>query len=233
MLYLMSDIHGDYKHFYKMLVKINFSSSDLLYILGDVVDKGDDNLCLIDFIRCSENMILIKGNHEFLFERYLKGIISAEFWDACGGRSTRKEVDALSEEKKEQFLMYLRGLPIYEIREINGCQYFFTHSGLNADFIVFDPNNNLIDIKKSVDQAIEADQERYLFSNDIHYIPASLKFNMKIIVGHYPVIFLPGHEKAVIYHGKKYINIDTWNERRDRGGILSCLRLDDGKEFYI
>ena len=92
MIYVMSDIHGDYQSFYKMLVKINFSSSDNLYILGDVVDKGDDNLCLLDFIQSSENMILIKGNHEYLFEKYLQGTISAELWDACGGSVTRAEV---------------------------------------------------------------------------------------------------------------------------------------------
>ena len=59
---------------------------------GDVVDKGDENLRLLDFIRSSENMILIKGNHEYLFERYLQGTISAELWDACGGSVTRAEV---------------------------------------------------------------------------------------------------------------------------------------------
>lgn len=32
MKYVMSDIHGDFKSFYKMLVKINFSLYDRLYI---------------------------------------------------------------------------------------------------------------------------------------------------------------------------------------------------------
>ena len=38
-----------------MLVKINFSSYDELFILGDIVDKGKENLCLLDFIWKSEN----------------------------------------------------------------------------------------------------------------------------------------------------------------------------------
>ena len=85
MTYVMSDIHGDYSSFYNMLVKINFSSFDKLFILGDVVDKGSDNLCLLGFIRSMPNIFLIKGNHEYLFERYLQGTVSAELWDACGG----------------------------------------------------------------------------------------------------------------------------------------------------
>ena len=100
MTYVMSDIHGDYSSFYNMLVKINFSSFDKLFILGDVVDKGPDNLCLLGFIRSMPNIFLIKGNHEYLFERYLQGTVSAELWDACGGSTTRKEAKGLTEEKK-------------------------------------------------------------------------------------------------------------------------------------
>ena len=101
MIYVMSDIHGDFQSFYKMLVKINFSSYDELFILGDIVDKGKENLCLLDFIWKNENIYLIKGNHEYLFERYLQGIVTAEIWDACGGTATRWEVDRLSVDKKE------------------------------------------------------------------------------------------------------------------------------------
>ena len=233
MIYVMSDIHGDYQSFYKMLVKINFSSSDNLYILGDVVDKGDDNLCLLDFIQSSENMILIKGNHEYLFERYLQGSISAEFWDACGGTATRKEVDQLPENKKTEYLAFLRNLPIYKIITAKSRQYFLTHSGYNADYPVLDPVTCLIDIKEAVDQAASADQERYLFSNDIHYLPETVGFDKKVIVGHYSTVLLSEDGKAAIYHGEKYIDVDTGNERRDKGGRLACLRLDDGREYYV
>ena len=233
MIYIMSDVHGDYQSFYKMLVKINFSFSDNLYILGDVVDKGEENLCLLDFIRGSENMILIKGNHEYLFERYLQGIISAELWDACGGYNTRKEVDQLPENIKTGCRAFLKSLSIYKILTVKGEKYFLTHSGYNADYEVLDPATGLIDIKESVERAAAADQERYLFSNDIHYLPSAARFDKKIIVGHYPVMLLPEHGKASIYHGEKYIDIDTGNERRNEGGRLACLRVDDGREFYV
>lgn len=90
-----------------------------------------------------------------------------------------------------------------------------------------------MDIQESVNLAVKKDYRGYLFSNDIHYIPAKLQFDKKIIVGHYPTILIPGHEKAEIYYNKNYIDIDTGNERREEGGRLSCLCLDDGKEFYI
>lgn len=180
-----------------------------------------------------ENVCLIKGNHEYLFERYLQGTITASLWDTCGGSATRSEEDSLPEEKKTELLAYLKALPIYKIITVKGEQYFLTHSGYNADYAVRDPETGLIDIRKSVDQAAAADMERYLFSDDIHFIPASVRFDRKIIVGHYPVILLPDHGTARIYYGSRYTDIDTGNERRGAGGRLSCLRLDDGREFYV
>ena len=38
--YCMSDIHGNYEGYQKLLEKIHFSDLDVLYVLGDVVDRG-------------------------------------------------------------------------------------------------------------------------------------------------------------------------------------------------
>lgn len=233
MKYVMSDVHGDFQNMYKMLVKINFSSYDKLYILGDILDKGNENLCLCSFVRDTPNICLIKGNHEFLCERYLEGKISGALWDACGGRNTRCEVDRLEERKRDNLLCFLKELPIYMTLKIKETEYFMTHSGYHADYCIRDYESGLVDITSSVKKAAESDQERYLFSEDIHYIPANLKFDKPIIVGHYPTIFLQEYHRAEIYHGSKYIDIDTGNERRSEGGRLSCLRLDDWKEFYV
>ncbi len=40
MLYVCSDIHGEYDLFVKMLQRINFSSMDEMIICGDIIDKG-------------------------------------------------------------------------------------------------------------------------------------------------------------------------------------------------
>ena len=42
MIYVMSDVHGCYDMYMQMLEKIAFKDSDTLYLLGDVVDRGDD-----------------------------------------------------------------------------------------------------------------------------------------------------------------------------------------------
>ena len=39
-IYVISDIHGEYELFMKMLEKIKFQNTDTLYILGDILDRG-------------------------------------------------------------------------------------------------------------------------------------------------------------------------------------------------
>ena len=39
MIYYMSDVHGAYERYLKMLEAINFSDEDTLYVLGDAIDR--------------------------------------------------------------------------------------------------------------------------------------------------------------------------------------------------
>ena len=38
--YVISDIHGNYNAYMDMLKKIQFDDDDILYILGDILDRG-------------------------------------------------------------------------------------------------------------------------------------------------------------------------------------------------
>ena len=42
MNYAISDIHGCCREFQALLKKIHFSSSDTLFVLGDMIDRGPD-----------------------------------------------------------------------------------------------------------------------------------------------------------------------------------------------
>lgn len=41
MIYCVSDIHGELDKLERMLELIRFSDADHLYIIGDVIDRGD------------------------------------------------------------------------------------------------------------------------------------------------------------------------------------------------
>ena len=44
MIYVMSDIHGEKEKFDTVMKKINLTEDDKLYILGDVIDRGNDGI---------------------------------------------------------------------------------------------------------------------------------------------------------------------------------------------
>ena len=82
--YVCSDLHGQYGLFMKLCERISFSEADSMYILGDIIDKGEQSLDLLDFICKHSNMHCIMGNHEYAFLNYYNSVIrsSEEFDEA-------------------------------------------------------------------------------------------------------------------------------------------------------
>ena len=72
MHYVMSDIHGAYDRFLKMLKKISFSKEDVLFIIGDIPSRGKQTFELLDYVMNQENIVHIKGNHELFLQLYLE-----------------------------------------------------------------------------------------------------------------------------------------------------------------
>ena len=70
--YVISDLHGCYEDYIKMLDLIKFAKEDELYILGDIFDRGNEALEIYEHIVANKNIYLIKGNHEQLVENYFK-----------------------------------------------------------------------------------------------------------------------------------------------------------------
>lgn len=52
MIYAMSDIHGCYQQYKELLEKIHFSEDDILYVLGDVIDRGPEPLKVLQDVYC-------------------------------------------------------------------------------------------------------------------------------------------------------------------------------------
>ncbi len=69
--YVVSDLHGQYRTFVKGLKSIRFSDSDMLYVIGDAIDRGPEGVKILEYIKLHENMELIIGNHEFMMLNYL------------------------------------------------------------------------------------------------------------------------------------------------------------------
>lgn len=70
--------------------KINFSDSDMLYILGDVVDRGPYPIKVLLDLMDRPNVVCIAGNHEVMFCECMKMLLK---------EITEESIAELDEEK--------------------------------------------------------------------------------------------------------------------------------------
>ena len=222
MTYVISDIHGNYQKFRSILEQISFKDSDVLYILGDLLDYGDESMELIEDISLRLNVYAVAGEHDFLAARMLKGFSAMlknggtpdpEFisemteWVQDGGQATLDAFRALSEDAREGVLDYLEELTLFEEVSVKGDEYLLLHAGI-ADY---DADTDLYDY-----------QPEDFFSEPID-ASYPLIDGVTVIAGHIPT------KSQRIERGEGCILIDCGAAE---GGSLGCLCLDNGKEFY-
>ena len=75
MIYAMSDIHGQYELFRNLMEQIPLGKDDILYVLGDVVDRGPDSMNTLKYMMANPNIIPIMGNHELMALPCLKLLV--------------------------------------------------------------------------------------------------------------------------------------------------------------
>ncbi len=232
MTYVISDIHGEYDKYIAMLQKINFKDQDTLYILGDVVDRGERPVDILQDMMLRPNIYPIIGNHELMALDLLKAL-SVEItdknyathidrklmdnlmqWQFNGGETTIKQFQKLPTEEREYILEYLEEFVPYEIVTINGKHFLLVHSGLGN----FSPERELDEYSLEELTYIRPDYDRKYIDDD----------NFFIISGHTPTLAISG--KPEIYKNKNNICIDCG---ASFDGKLSCICLETMEEFYV
>jgi serine/threonine protein phosphatase 1 len=206
-----------------MLSEISFRDSDILYVLGDIVDYGEEPMELIADMSMRYNVYPVVGEHDYRAIRMLQGfdrmlktgdtpdpeyIAEMTEWMAEGGKTTLDGFRALDEEMREGVLDYLSDLALYEEVSVKGKNYLLVHAGI-ADF---DPDADIDDYQPE----------------DFITEPANLGTtyyeDKTLIVGHVPT------ESGKIERGVNVIAIDCGAYE---GGKLACLCLESGEEFYV
>lgn len=218
--YVMSDIHGCYDRFMQMLDLINFNDKDELYIIGDIIDRGDKPIEIFEYILTHKNIKLLKGNHEDMACNYqLDGDLS--LWMMNGGNTTFYEMLMKPDiNYLDNFCNYIKRLP--SIMVVG--KYILVHAGLT-----FPKNYNDLSLQEFLDLQ---DKEECLW--DRTHIGNEKQFkDYTIICGHTPVQNIEHNKEVKIIHRLGHIYIDCGCYFEKANGKLACLRLDDLKEFYI
>lgn len=232
MTYVISDIHGDYERYEKMLETINLDDDrDTLFVIGDVVDFGTDSFKILLDMSSRPNVYPILGEHEYMALPLLKklaGDISekaiAKFdaatmqsfmeWGKKGGQETVRAFRELDADDREWVIEYLEEFVPYEEIEVGGKVYVLAHAGID-------------------NYSASKDLEDYEIKDFITVSPDySIPFTngKTLITGHKPTVEIHPGSKGKIFKLNNHIAIDCG---ATYGLALGCLRLDDMKEFYV
>ena len=64
MTYVVSNLYGRLDKYEKLIKKINLKESDTLYILGNIVDHGEQSIELVNELSAQYNVYSVLGEHD-------------------------------------------------------------------------------------------------------------------------------------------------------------------------
>ena len=144
-IFVMSDIHGQYDLFLKMLDKIKLKREDLLVIIGDICDRGKKSyeiyIKCMKMIKLGYNLKFILGNHEDMLLEDLENDypIRYETEYSVFRNSKYFENKDMKDWHEENFLeeiewlvKWLKNCPLI----ISGNENIFVHAGLDLNKVL-------------------------------------------------------------------------------------------------
>lgn len=233
MIYVISDIHGCYHEFLKLLKKINFTDRDDLYILGDVVDRGPKPIELLQNLMMRSNVHPILGNHDYValavLERFhvqtaeenadshltTEDLLNYMNWIRNGGAVTARQFSKLGKEEKQDILAYLRSFSPYEEVHVAGKRYVLVHGDIHG----FREDREL-DSYDVFDLAFyRADYGRRYYQDR----------NTFLVTGHTPTVVIREDGRPLVYEQNGHIAVDCGCVY---GGKLAAYCLNTGEIYY-
>lgn len=225
MIYAVSDLHGCYDKYKKMLEKIQLCDTDTLYVLGDVVDRGDGGIQILRDMATRRNIIPIKGNHDYNAYRWLKMISQQSqlgmstkqteaylMWRSDGGEPTLRAFSELSPDEQKYILAYLNTFSLYEEAEAGGNRFFLSHT--------VPEKVRMQHFETLMWQELIIGEPEY----EKQYFP-----DKYIVTGHTPTGFIDKACSGRIYQKNNHIAIDCGAVF---GNSLGCICLDTFEEYY-
>lgn len=230
--YVITDIHGQYDMFIELLDKIQLQDTDMLYILGDILDRNTHPIKTIRKLMEMPNVICMVGNHEYmalecleflvkeitdmsieeLDEKMLDNLVT---WQYNGSKSTINEFRQLDSETRREVIDFIKDFLIYEEIVVNGKNYLWVHAGLGN----YLPDKDIEDY--SIHELIWTGADY-----DVQYFKDTY-----VVTGHTPTQTIKDNpHPGYIYHRNNHIAIDCGASYQ--GGRLAALCLDTGKEYY-
>lgn len=233
MIYVSSDWHGTpVDKIQRLLQQVHFSADDDLFVLGDVIDRGEHGVELIKYMMYEPNITLIRGNHEqmlldceFLFEEVTEESVdrfdiqkarALSLWQSNGGEPTITGLCREHHTMRTLILEYLQDTPLYDTVSVGGRDYLLVHAGIGQS-----ANGT----HKKLSECSDYD---FLWTRP--YLNTRYSTAFTTVLGHTPTHFYGAQYRGKILKTETWINVDT---SAATGLPPALLRLDDLAEFYL
>lgn len=226
MIYAVSDLHGCYDKYIKLLERLNMTPNDSLYVLGDIVDRGSDGMKILPDLIKRKNIFSCRGNHDHCAQILLRSFAMPNdgcfadgleeafgLWLSDGGSTTYDEFLKLDESNRYAVLNYLNSLPLFEKLTVEGRRFFLAHTVPEKSRMLDFDNCRISDFIMG-----EPEYEKVYFEDKI------------IVTGHTPTGFIDPEYTGRIWKGNNHIVIDCGAVF---GNPLGCICLDTMEEIYV
>lgn len=131
--YCVSDIHGHYDNYLDFKKTLN--EDDKVFVLGDVVDKGEKPIDILLDIMNDKRFLMLLGNHEYMMYQYLtaenkldKNEYGIQWLEYNSGYDTYLQYEKLEKDIQKTILDFISNLQV-NIPElvVNNNKYYLIH----------------------------------------------------------------------------------------------------------
>lgn len=223
MTYIISDVHGRYDLYLRMLREIEFSERDELYILGDVIDKGGGGIAILLDLLKRINARLLMGNHEdlalpvlrlaALYQRLkpLTDRVLYKRWMENDGKPTIEAFLQLNRQAQQRLISFMQSLPHRASITVSGQVYHLSHTLPDEPPVTED-----------------SQKRDYLWGEpDYRLCYGSGK---TFLTGHTPTHLIDPAYHGRIWQGNGHVAIDC---AAVCGDALGCICLETQEEYYV
>lgn len=227
--WVIADLHGHLEIWEK--VKKIIGPNDIVYVLGDCVDRGPQSWETLKTVYNDPQAYLLKGNHEDMLVKACEDYLEDDYmWDyksymLCyrnGGKETMESWEA--DPDRVAWVKRLRDLPTWESYDANGRSIILCHAGFTP---WMEPGETSCSIPE--DHDLIWDREHY-YSNT--YLPQHMD-DVLIIHGHTPIhhlsadINMPWESGAFWYMNGHKCCIDSGGFFSGEWVLLNLDTLED------
>lgn len=209
---VIGDVHGHYDALVALLDAISPTTSDEVYFLGDLIDRGPKSAQVVDLVMRNKFNCL-RGNHEeMMLDVVGSGEVSIELyqgWLYSGGHATVASYDS---KIPQEHIDWMKSLPLY----CDLGDYWLVHAGVH-------PNIPL--------QQQGAEQFCWI-REDFHTHNKAFFKDKQIVTGHTITFTLPGVQPGQIAAGKGWLDIET-GAYHHNSGWMTALDLNQKKVYQV